>query len=542
MWQLLFSYFPIVLLIYLMTKKNSMASSKALPLVAMVLYFIMLIVFKQDANLVHANVVKGLLVAWTPILIIAGAIFLFRTMEVTGCLNSIKQWLNTVSENKIAQLMIVGWAFVFLLEGASGFGTPAAIAAPILVGLGFPPVRVAILTLILNGPAVSFGAVGTPTWFGLSAVDLSAQEILVIGFKSALMNGAAALIIPFIALMFVVKPKSVFKNWVFILLSILSTMIPYIIVAKYNYEFPTLIGGTIGLIMTILFAKWGIGLSKSKILMQEKVGDSKLGLNEKEIIVINNLNYKKLLKATFPLWGTVLLLVISRITSFGIKDLLTLENPQISFSLGSLGVFSVSPSLTLSLTGIFGTLTNWKHQLLFVPSLLPFGLISLITFWIYSSSRNQMRGVWVESLKQLHNPIKALLGALVFVNLMMMGGDASAVSIIGESLANITGHSWKYFASFLGAIGTFFSGSNTISNLTFSGIQDSIAQTLSLNRTNILAMQSVGGAMGTMISINNIVAVASVLALGNIEGYILKRTVRAMLVYGLIVAIVAIFL
>jgi lactate permease len=65
---------------------------------------------------------------------------------------------------------------------------------------------------------------------------------------------------------------------------------------------------------------------------------------------------------------------------------------------------------------------------------------------------------------------------------------------------------------------------------------------LSLDRTTILAMQSVGGAMGNMVCINNIVAVSSVLALGNIEGYILKRTVRAMVIYGIIVAIIAFFI
>lgn len=542
MLTLFFSYFPIVLLVFLMTKKNSMPSSKALPLTAALLYFIMLIIFKQDANLIHANVVKGLLVAWTPILIIAGAIFLFRTMEATGSLAVIRQWLNTVSENKIAQLMIVGWAFVFLIEGASGFGTPAAIAAPILVGLGFPPVRIAILALILNSLAVSFGAVGTPTWFGFSAIDLTSQEILLIGFKSAIMNGFAALIIPFIALIFVVKPKSVFKNWLFILLSILSTIIPYVIVARFSNEFPSLAGGTIGLIITSLLAKWGIGLSKEEIVLQEKVGESKLGYNENETIIVNNLTSKKLLKATFPLWGTLLLLIITRVPQLGIKTLLTLSEPNISIPLGNLGIFNISPSLTLSLNQIFATDINWQHQILFVPSILPFGLIALITFFIYSVSRKKMKGVWNESIQQLQNPTKALLGALVFVNLMMMGGETSAAATIGQSLTELTGNSWKYFASFLGATGTFFSGSNTISNLTFGGIQDSISQTLSLNRTTILAMQSVGGAMGTMVSINNIVAVASVLALGNIEGYILKRTARVMLIYGAIVAIIAIFL
>ena len=139
-----FSFIPILLLIWLMVKKNGMPSSRALPLVAVLLYFISLIVFEYDPNLIHANVLKGLLVAWTPILIIGGAVFLFKTMEETGSITTVKTWLNSVTDNQVAQLMIVGWAFPFLIEGASGFGTPAAIAAPVLVGLGYNPVKVAL--------------------------------------------------------------------------------------------------------------------------------------------------------------------------------------------------------------------------------------------------------------------------------------------------------------------------------------------------------------------------------------------------------------
>lgn len=537
----IFSYLPIVLLVFLMTKKNSMPSSKALPLSALVLYLIMLIVFQQDANLIHANVVKGLLVAWTPITIIAGAIFLFRTMEFTGSLAVIRQWLNTVSENKIAQLMIVGWAFPFLIEGASGFGTPAAIAAPILVGLGFPPVRVAILALIMNSVPVSFGAVGTPTWFGFSGIELSVQETMAIGFKSAIMNGVAALIIPALALMFVVKPKSVLKNWLFILLSVLFTVVPYIIIARFNYEFPSLVGGTIGLVCTAILAKYGVGLSKEKAELQEKVGESSLTSTEQTQKEAGKLTAGKLIKATFPLWGTLLLLVVTRIPQLGIKALLSATEPAMTLSFGSLGSFSLSPALVVSLKGIFGTAMDWQQKLLYVPSILPFAVISLITYWLYSKKRSDVASVWRETVSQMQNPTKALLGALVFVNLMMMG-EVSAVDNIGQSLADLMGGSWKYFASFLGAIGSFFSGSNTISNLTFGPIQDSIATSLSLDRTTILAMQSVGGAMGNMVCINNIVAVASVLALGNIEGYILKRTARVMLVYGVIVALIALFL
>lgn len=521
--QLFAAYFPIALLIYLMTKKNSMPSYKALPLTALVVYGVVMWVFNQPALHVHAVVIEGLLLAWTPITIIAGAILLFRTMEATGALDTIKQWLNSISSNPIAQLMIVGWAFQFLIEGASGFGTPAAIAAPVLVGLGFAPVRVAIFCLILNSVPVSFGAVGTPTWFGLSVVELSASEISRIGIITSVLNSIAALPVVLIALLFVVPKENILRNIGFICLSVLSCVLPYMAIAMVSYEFPALLGGLIGLILSIIFAKLGFGLSKIDISGADQ--------NQE-----NSVSVKALVKASFPLWGAVLLLIITRVPQLRIKPLLQLAEPSFALPLGDFGTASVSAALVLSLKNILSTSESWSHSLLYVPSIIPFVVISLLTFLMFP--RGSFKEVGKATVSQMKLPVLALLGALVFVNLMMMGGESSVVTLIGKNLASITGQNWTFFSPFLGALGSFFSGSATISNLTFGAIQNSIAADLSLDVGIILAMQSAGAAMGNMVCINNIVAVASVLALGDQEGYILKRTVWAMLAYGCVVGLV----
>lgn len=505
-----------------------MPSNQALPLSALVLYFISLIVFKWEPNLVHANVLKGLLVAWTPILIIGGAIFLFETMKATGSLKTVTDWLNTITENKVAQLMIVGWAFPFLIEGASGFGTPAAIAAPVLVGLRFAPLNVAILALIMNSVPVSFGAVGTPTWFGFSAIELTSAETMTIAIKSASIHSTIALVIVTIALMQLVNFKKIFENIVFVILSVAFTVVPYLLVAFINYEFPSLIGGSIGLIATAILAKYNIGL--------KKYSEEKSEINPPLISI------GRLVKATFPLWGTILLLLITRIPEIGIKQFLTATNPAFNISLGMLGDFSISSSLVIQLENIFLTPVNWSHSTLYVPSLIPFAIVSLITFRIQGSTGREIKTTFKTTVDKMINPMYALLGSLVFVNLMMMGGELSAVNHIGRMLANATGRHWTFFASYLGAIGSFFSGSATISNLTFAGIQDSIALQTQISRTTILALQSVGGAFGNMVCINNIVAVTSVLSITNREGYILKRTVIPMLLYGAMAGSIALML
>src|SRR5262245_17716699 len=140
----LLAILPIVVLIYVMTKKRSWPSHISLPFAAALVYLSVLIHSRFDPNLVNATVVSGALSALTPISILWGAILLSQTMRRSGAERVISESLKGVSHNPVAQLMIVGWAFPFMMEGASGFGTPAAIAAPMLVGLGFDAVGVTV--------------------------------------------------------------------------------------------------------------------------------------------------------------------------------------------------------------------------------------------------------------------------------------------------------------------------------------------------------------------------------------------------------------
>jgi L-lactate permease len=137
-----------------------------------------------------------------------------------------------------------------------------------------------------------------------------------------------------------------------------------------------------------------------------------------------------------------------------------------------------------------------------------------------------------ETAARIGKPVIALFGALVFVNILMVGGESASTMILGHALAGATGGAWKYFAPFLGALGSFFSGSATISNLTFGGIQVSIAQDTGIDPATLLALQCAGAAMGNMICIHNIVAVCAVLSLANVEGDILKQAILPVALYG----------
>ena len=218
---------PVIFLVWSMTKQRPLAAHVALPLTALFAGLLQVFYFQADKLTLLANAVAGGLSVLTPISIVAGAILLNRVLVISGAENTLKQWLESISRNQVAQLMIIGWAFAFMLEGASGFGTPAAIAAPILVGLGFNPMRVALLTLVMNSVPVSFGAVGTPAWFGFAALELSEAQLLATSQWTALIHLVASLIIPALALRFLVSWKAIRDNSIFVVMSALSrTVLP----------------------------------------------------------------------------------------------------------------------------------------------------------------------------------------------------------------------------------------------------------------------------------------------------------------------------
>ncbi len=520
--SLFLSIFPIALLIFLMVKKNGLASYVALPLIALLVYVLQLTYFGSDFTVTNANVISGMISTLTPITIIFGAILFNRMMEVSGGTNILRKWLGNISDNPVAQLMIVGWAFAFMVEGASGFGTPAAIAAPILMGLGFKPLRVAVFALIMNSVPVSFGAVGTPTWFGFGTLNLDSSLILEVGQLTALIHCVAALIIPLFALRSIVEWATIRRNIVFIYLSVFACTIPYFIIAQLNYEFPSLVGGAIGMLVSIGLANLGIGLAKTA------TSEEKQAVSSGEIF-----------KAMFPTSMLIVILIVTRIPQLGIKGLLTSGAEWVTTSIGSLGTLEISQSLIISLKNILGAGVASNYKLLYVPSLIPFIVTVVLCIILFRLSGSQTREIFGSSFKQIQKPFIALLGAVIMVKLMKVGGDASMVKIIGRNFANVTGSNWTYFSSYLGAIGAFFSGSNTVSNLTFGGIQLSIAETTGLSIPLTLALQSVGGAMGNMVCLNNIIAVCTVLNVTNAEGSVIRKTALPMFVYGIIAGVSA---
>ena len=234
----------------------------------------------------------------------------------------------------------------------------------------------------------------------------------------------------------------------------------------------------------------------------------------------------ELVGRTFPIWGTVFLLVLTRIPQIGLRQQLTRLEPSVTIYLGTYGTFKLSASLVFQLLNILSyPQLNWRFELLFIPFLVPFTLISILTMALYRKDLQcHPHDIVGTVTSRLRNPAIALMGALVMVELLINGGPASPASLIGVTLSGAFGGGWVAIAAFVGALGSFFSGSTTVSNLTFGEIQQIAAENTGISKTALLALQAAGASAGNGVCLNNIISGCAVVALKVGEGKLISKT------------------
>ena len=508
------------------------------------------------AGYVAALTLQGFMTAIGILIIVFGAIIILYTLKYSGGMETIQYGMQNVSRDRRIQAIIIGYMFAAFIEGAAGFGTPAALAAPLLLSLGFPPLAAAVLCLVFNSFPVTFGAVGTPVVLGLKflkpLVDQASaagipglnfhnmdQFNLVIGQWATVMHIGMIFILPIFMLGFITRffgPerswKPGFAAWKFCVFAAVSFAVPYLFFAwKVGPEFPSLIGGLVGLGIIVYGAKKGFCVPKESW----DFGDESKWDPEwtGEISASNSCEFKchmSQFRAWLPYILIGAILVVTRIPSWGLKGMLA--GQSIAWK-GILGYDSVSAGIAY----------------LYLPGTIPFTLVALLTILLHGMKGEDVKRAWSESFAKMKNPTIALFFAVGLVSIFRGSGIAdvalnphnypSMPLAMAKTVAAIAGNAWPMVASFVGGLGAFITGSNTVSDLLFAEFQWGVASQLELPRQIIVAAQATGGAMGNMICIHNIVAACAVVGLSGMEGTILRRTVWPFLLYGLVVGIVA---
>lgn len=514
------------------------SARRAMPLVYVLTVFIAIVSWDMSMRNVMASTIQGLFITFDILYIIFGAILLLNTLKYSGAITVIRNGFSDISPDRRVQVVIIVWLFGAFIEGAAGFGTPAAITAPLLLALGFPALGAVMLGMMVQSTPVTFGAVGTPILVGVSGGLASPQVsekleslgwqfsdfIQYITTHVAILHAIVGTCMPLFMCMMMTRFFGKNKSWAeglsifpFAIFGGLAFTVPYVLTGIFlGPEFPSLLGALIGLTIVTSAAKRGFLLPDKTwdfppVEEWPKAWMGKLKVNlEKEKITGMGLT-----KAWVPYVLVAILLVLSRMPQLPFKAILTNIQIQWDDILGSGIVASTTP--------------------LYLPGSILL-VVVIITYFLHYMRPKAAKKALRESGNMLLGAGFVLIFTIpmvrVYINSEMNSSGLSSMPIaMAEWVALHVGEVWPLFAPSIGALGAFIAGSNTVSNLMFSLFQFGVAESLALPPTMIVALQAVGAAAGNMIAIHNVVAASATVGLLGQEGNVLRKTMLPTLYY-----------
>lgn len=415
-------------------------------------------------------------------------------LQSTGAMEQIKRALSAISPDKRVQLVIIGLFVVIFLEGAAGAGTPAAIAAPFLIGLGFNPITAVVAALMSDGLCASWGGSGVTTVMGGAAtVSAGFSSININAGMVGMIHMAGVFIMPWL-IMLIAFGKDSFKDRgikPFLLFSGFIGALFMFLLSVYTGPIIVDMGtGLICIIVTMICVK------------MFKIKTSEQYRNDVQMETVGK--QMSTLKALAP-YILIMIILPGNIVS---AKFITLADGR------TLWAATVA---TLTYTG-------WVDVLLFICSAIGAVILGV-------KFKEYIRAV-VASVRKLI-PVFIIMGSLLAVaNIMKMKYDESYAMITraAADIANVAGGLYPAAAVLIGSVGSFVTGTGLGSNIMFSEMHISAAGTLGINQVTVFAAQNAGGSLGNMICPNNITAACATVGQTGNEGLVLRRAMTAFLI------------
>ena len=537
----LIAFIPIIVTVVLMVAFNWPAK-RALPLAWILACVIAFAVWKMNVHDMAAYTITGFLSAFETLVIIFGAILIMNTLKRSGAMSAINGMFKGVTKDARILAIIIGWVFGAFIEGAAGFGTPAALAAPLLISVGFPPLAAAIVALICNSTPVCYGAVGTPTNTAFATVkdavaaggaDPDTWKMALTKW-SAISMAVGAFFIVFVAVCVLVKlfgKNKSFKDALpcipFIIFTVAVFDVIYLLIATFiGPELVSLVAAVITLFVSIGAAKAGFLQPKETwtFTPEETWDRSWLSTTEVPEPKVSDM---PLLKAFTPYIIIIAILVATRVC----------QNVGMGWA-SAMKAFTIGTGKSGVILGL-----NWNWAILWNPGVI-FIIVALLTIVIQGMKGSEVSGAWKDTGKQVSGAAIALLFGVAMVNIFRYTNvssdvmDGTMLLIMARGLAALAGKAYVIVAPLIGVLGAFMSGSNTVSNTLFSSLQFETATILAMPQVFIVALQNNGGAIGNMVCVNNVVsACATTGTIGN-EGKIIRTNIVPCIIYCAIVVIV----
>jgi len=417
--------------------------------------------------------------------IVFAAIFLYNTTLITGKFETLKDSVASLSPDRRLQALLISFSFGAFMEGACGFGTPVAVSGAIMVGLGFRPMTAAVICLIANTAPVAWGAIGTPI---ITLGQVSGIPDYLLSMQAGRQLPFFSLIVPFwlvATLVFMDKGKwsDVWEVWPATLVCGASFAIAQFISSQAgNVMLVDIISGVTSLIVTAIFLK----IWKPKNIMGHENAAKEIPKHTTSEVVTAWMPWVFLAVAVF-IWGMTgfkkfMNAIFMPKWAMPYLDKVVYHTPPVGTGKSAMAAVFNFNILTMAGTGIM------------VAAILS-GL-----FVLRLSGAQWSKALWM-TVGRMKVPLTVISTVL---GLGYLSRYAGTDAILGLAFTK-TGSAYPFFASMLGWLGVFLTGSDTASNAMFGNLQRITADQLGMNPVLIVTANSTGGVMGKMIDAQSIV-------------------------------------
>ncbi len=489
---------PVLLLLFcLLFLKLSAAKSGALSLLASLI--VGWLVFGMNITGVSVALSKGMSLALYVLLIIWAAIFLYQLLEQYKAVDVIAKNVILFIKDPFAQFLMLSWLFSSVLQGIAGFGVPVIIVVPILLRLGFDPIKSAAAVLLGHCWSVSFGSMGS-SYFTIFLVSKLPQQSL--GYAMILFDAAAMVLMGFFVCFIHGEFASVRKGVFYVIPSSLAMVA--VMLGTVRLEMHSLVGllsALAGLLtMAIMY------IVKEKPSMPEAPFKGELTLGQ----------------ALLPYSSVIALSLLFGLLPLG-KLFIAFRYPETSTALGYLAVAESA----------YAKIKIFGHPAPVI--VLSIGLSALVYaklgVWRSERFHSALRKTVAKCI-----PTSVSLTFLISMALVMM--DSGMTAQLAQGAAAVSGGFYPLFAPLVGILGSFITGSNTNSNIIFGKFQFSVAESLGVSTVLMCGLQSIAGSVGVSIGPTNILMAASATGMSGQESRIYKKVMAFVLLAALALGVI----
>ncbi len=440
--------------------------------------------------------------------IVLNIIFLQQLCEKNGSFKILQDSLSSITEDRRLQLLLIAFCFGAFFEGAAGFGTPVAVTAGILIGLGFSPLAASGLSLIANTAPVAFGALGTPV---ITLAKVHGYDVTEVSAMIGRQLPFFSLIVPFWLIWAFAGRKAMMEIWPAILVTGLSFAIPQYLVSNFiGPELVDIIAAVVSMVSLILFLRvW----QPKKIWTSPSMRGRDISAHEAKPPQPTVLHSKADLVRAWTPWAILSLFVFT----WGLPPVKAFLNSIFAPAFPMAGLHNViqkvppvvptphfeSAVYTLNLLSATGT--GILLATIISALIMKYSPVQIVA--------NYFRTFWLVRYSLITIVLMLALGTLT----RFSGTDTT----LGLAFAN-TGWFYPFFGTLMGWIGVAMTGSDTASNVLFGGMQKVAAEQLGLSPNLMGAANSSGGVMGKMIDAQSIVVASTATRWFNHEGDILR--------------------